>query len=360
MTNKSIIKKTLTSVFVTAIIALLLSSFTFLGCAAGKAKTTSETDVVINSPKAAVSAITGSQTTAEPSATLQQNLPIEAIDGMGNKIIIDKPAQKVIIYVPALLEIFSGLDAMDKIAEVDSWSVENNDPLAKGFNGAGDANGINFEVVTKINPDLIIVAGSSYAQNAASEFDKLAQLGFTVYMSDSVSLDGIYSEIENIGKLIGKEKEAGVLSSSLKNKVEDINGKVRALPESSRPSVFYMVWNDPLMSAGKNTFVDELINKAGGINIVARDGLSDWPEYSLEKLVSDNPDIIIVPASLAANPDIILNDKKYATINAVINKKVFSIPDNPISRPNQNVINGLIMMSEAIHPEIFGEFKIIE
>ncbi len=360
MTKRNINKKTLTSVFLAAIIALLLSSFTFLGCAVNEAQNTPETGAIINSPKATVSAAADSQTAVEPSTTLQQDLPIEATDGMGNKITIDKPAQKVIVFAPALLEIFSGLASMDKVAEVDSWSVENNEPLAKGFKGAGDANGINFEVVTKINPDLVIVAGSNYSQNSESEFDKLAQLGFTVYKSDSVSIEGIYSEIENIGKLIGKEKEAKTLSSNLKTQVEDIYGKVKNIPENSKPTVFYMVWNDPLMSAGKNTFIDELINKAGGINIVAKDGLSDWPEYSLEKLISNNPDIIIAPTSLAANPDIILSDKKFATINAVINKKIYSMPDNLISRPNQNVIKGLIMMSEAIHPEIFGEFKVIK
>ena len=345
------------------IIALTLSIFTFAGC---KESTSDSASV------ASVNSSTTITKAAEDSSEIKQTAPsedtdktqnqgqIEVTDGMGNKVTLKKPAQKIIVFSPSVLEIFAGLNAMDKVAEVDSWSVQNNEPLAKGFKGAGDVNGINFEVVTKINPDLVIVVGSSYASNSSNDFAKLAQLGFTVYMSNSTSLEGTYSEIENIGKLIGKEKEAMILSSSLKTQVEDIYSKVRDMPENSKPSVFYMVWNEPLMSAGKNTFVDELIMKSGGINIVAKDGLSDWPEYSLEKLISNNPDVIIAPISLAANPDVILSDKKFATINAVINKKVYSIPDNPISRPNQNVIKGLIMMSEAINPEIFGEFKVIE
>ena len=344
------------------IIALTLTVFAFAGCkniSSDNATLASENSS-ITTTEAVESTVETSQVSSESTTATKTQTPIEVTDGLGNKITLDKPAQKVIVYSPALLEIFSGLDAMDKVAEVDSWSVQNNEPLAKGFKGAGDVNGINFEVVTKINPDLVIVVGSSYASNSSNDFAKLAQLGFTVYMSNSTSLEGTYSEIENIGKLIGKEKEAMILSSSLKTQIEEIYGKVRDIPENSKPSVFYMVWNEPLMSAGKNTFIDELIMKSGGINIVAKDGLSDWPEYSLEKLISNNPDVIIAPTSLAANPDVILSDKKFATINAVINKKVYSIPDNPISRPNQNVIKGLIMMSEAINPEIFGEFKVIK
>jgi iron complex transport system substrate-binding protein len=345
------------------IIALTLSIFTFAGCKKSTSDSTFSTSgsSITTLTKAAEDSSETKQTASSEDTNKTQNQgPIEATDGKGNKITLDKPAQKVIVYSPAVLEIFSGLNAMDKVAEVDSWSVQNNDPLAKGFKGAGDANGINFEVLTKINPDLVIVVGSSYASNSSNDFDKLKQLGFTVYMSNSVSLEGTYSEIENIGKLIGKEKEGKILSSSLKTQVEDIYSKVRDIPENSKPTVFYMVWNDPLMSAGKNTFVDELIEKAGGTNIVAKDGLIDWPQYSLEKLISNNPDIIIAPTSLAANPDVILKDKKFATISAVVNKKVYSIPDNPIIRPNQNIIKGLSMLSMAIHPEIFGEFKVIK
>ena len=344
-------KRVFNAVILTAVIALILSAFIFSGCSSNLPE---------NKPLAAETSAAQTQTTTESTTTLQEQLPIEVTDGIGNTVKLDKPAQKVIIYSPAVLEIFSGLDAMEKVAEVDSWSVQNKEPLAEGFEGAGDVNGINFEVVTKINPDLVIVVGSSYASNSSNDFGKLADLGFKVYMSNSVSLDGTYIEIENIGKLIGKEEEGKALSSKLKTQVEEIYSKVKDIPEESMPTVFYMVWNDPLMSAGKNTFVNELITKAGGINIVARDGISDWSEYSLEKLVSNNPDIIIAPMSLAANPDVILKDNKYATINAVTNNKVYSIPDNPISRPNQNVIKGLSLIAMAIHPEIFGEFKIAE
>jgi len=163
-----------------------------------------------------------------------------------------------------------------------------------------------------------------------------------------------------MGKIIGMEKEGKELSSNLKSGIDEISEKLKNISEDKKPKVFYMVWNDPIMSAGKNTFISELIEIAGGINIVAEDGLSDWPEYSIEKLIENNPDIIIAPVSMAPDASVILNDSRFSSINAVINEKVYIIPDNPISRPNQNVIKGLQMLSKAIHPEIFGEFEIIQ
>jgi iron complex transport system substrate-binding protein len=345
------------------IIFMALSISAFTGCkksTSGSISGVSESTLTTLPETTEDSSGTKQAASSENTDKAQVQGMIEVTDGMGNKITLDKPAQKVIVYSPAVLEIFFGLDAMDKVAEVDSWSVLNHEPLAKGYKGAGDANGINFETVTKINPDLVIVVGSPYASNTENEFRRLKDLGYKIFMTNSISLDVTYSEIENIGKIIGKPEEGKAMSENLKKQVEDIYSKVKDLPEDKNPEVFYMVWNDPLMSAGKNTFVNELIGKAGGINIVARDGLSDWPEYSLEKLISNNPDIIIAPVSLAPNPDVILKDNKFALINAVINKNVYSMPDNIISRPNQNIIKGLSLMSMAIHPEIFGELKATE
>lgn len=337
------------------IIALTLTVFAFAGCkniSSDNATLASENSSTTTTA-AAGSTVETSQVSSESTTTTKTQTPIEVTDGIGNKVTLDKPAQKIIVLSPSVLEIFSGLNAMDKVIEVDSWSVKNNEPLAKGFKGAGDANGLNLETITKLNPDLVIVVG--YGPKDDSK--KLSELGFKIYMSNSTSLEGTYAEIENIGKIIGKAEEGKTLSTTLKTGVEDIYSKVKDLAEDKKPKVFFMVWNDPMMSAGKNTFINELIEKAGGINIVAKDGLSDWPEYSLEKLIKNNPDVMITPIGLAAN---ILKDKKFSTIKAVADKKVYSIPDNSIARPNQNVIKGLSMLSMAIHPEIFGEFKVIE
>ena len=104
-----------------------------------------------------------------------------------------------------------------------------------------------------------------------------------------------------------------------------------------------------------------MIEKAGGINIVAEDNLTGWPEYSVERLIEKNPDIMIAPVSLASDPSVITGDERFASIDAVINGRVYVIPDNSISRPNQNLIKkALPMLAKAIHPEIFGEFEIIE
>ncbi len=281
---------------------------------------------------------------------------VKVTDGLGNEITLGKPAEKIIVFTPSALEIIDALGSIDKVIGVDSWSVDNKEPLAMGFEGFGDYQSLNMEKITAAAPDLII----GLVGWAEADIQKLTDLGIKFYIVDANTMDDVYTEIANMGAILGKNEEAEALKSSLGEQVNGITKKLSGLSESDKPEVFYEVWNEPLMSAGSNTFINELITTAGGINIVAADGLEGWPEYSIEKLLQNNPDVIIAPTSLAPDAGSILADEKLAKINAVINERVYIVPDNPVSRPSQNIIKGLEMLARAFHPDIFGEFEVID
>jgi len=279
---------------------------------------------------------------------------IKLTDGLGKEVVLDKPAEKILVFAPSALEIIDGLNAMDTVIGVDNWSVDNKEPLAEGFEGFGDFQTLNMEKITAAAPDIII----GLVGWAEADIQKLTDLGVKIYVVDANTIDEVYMEIINMGKILGKDTEVQKLMDELKKQIEGISSKVEGLTEDKKPKVFYEVWNEPLMSAGKKTFINDLIEKAGGINIVAADGLEGWPEYSIEKLIQNNPDIIIAPTSLTPDVSIIIDDSRFSSINAVVNNKVYVVPDNPTTRPSQNIIKGLTMFAQAIHPEIFGEFSV--
>ena len=282
---------------------------------------------------------------------------IGVVDGEGNTVELASPAEKIVVLAPSVLEIIDALGAMEQVVEVDSWSVDNNEPLVEGFEGAGDVYGPNVERIAELNPDILI----TLTGGPEDDYKKVEELGIEIYrVIDIKGIEGVYEEIANISKIVGLENKGEELNNELKEGVNEIYNKVKDLSDEQKPRVFYEVWNDPLMSAGVDTFINDLIEKSGGINIVAEDNLTGWPEYSVETLIDKNPDIIIAPMSLAADPAVIMEDQRLSSIDAVINNKVYVVPDNPICRPNQNLIKALQMLSKAIHPEIFGEFEIIE
>ncbi len=283
--------------------------------------------------------------------------PIEVTDGEGKIVELASPAKKIVVISPSALEILSGLGAMGQVLEVDNYSVASGDPLAEGFEGVGDSFGLNVERIAELDPDLLIAVNGG----PDDDYQKIEELGIDIYRVISVSgIEGVYEEITNISKLTGLEDEGEELVKELKKSVDGIYNKVKDLSDEDKPEVFYEVWNDPLMSAGMDTFTNDLIKKAGGINIVAEDNITGWPEYSVETLIEKNPDIIVAPMSLAADPSIITEDERFSSIAAVRNGRVYVIPDNPISRPSQNLTTALDMLSKAFHPDIFGEFEIIE
>jgi len=293
----------------------------------------------------------------QQSAAGSQESAIIITDGEGNTMELSGPVETVIVLAPSVLEIIDALGAMERVIEVDNFSVSIKDPLVEGFEGAGDSYGPNIERITELDPDILITTTGG----PEDDYQKISELGIKVYRTVSINgIEGVYDEITNIGKLLGLEEKGEELSSRLKQDVDEIYGKVKDLSDDQKPDVFYEMWNEPLMSVGIDTFINDIIKKSGGKNILAQDNLTGWPEYSMETLIEKNPDVIIAPFSVAADPSVITGDSRFASIDAVISGRVYVVPDNPVSRPNQNVIKALQMFSKAIHPEIFGEFEIIE
>ncbi len=292
----------------------------------------------------------------EPIAAIE---PIVVIDGLGNEITMEKTAEKIIVFAPSALETIDALGGMDKVVGVDNWSVDSNEPLAEGFEGFGDYQGFNMEKIVEADPDLLIVLSGNPPEN----IERVKEYGISVYTVEVSSIEAIYGEILNMGRLLGLEDKAEEISNDLEEQMNGIYSKVKDIEEEKKPKVFYMVYSDPLWSTGSGTFIDDLIIYAGGVNIVAADGIEGYVEYSIEKLLENNPDIIIAGDGGmydAATPDFILEDERFASVNAVINEEVYIVTANYVERPNQNSINGLSMMATAIHPDIFGEFEMIK
>lgn len=350
-------KKVVFTVSLMAVVIMLAAMAVFSGCKEPE-------QVSVETPKESVEEVpedSGGEAAEEKEAVSEEpeetDGPIVVIDGEGTEIVLEKPADKVIVMAPSVLELAEGLGALDKVVEIDSFTVMMGEPLAEGFEGVGDYQSLNVERIAELDPDIVI----AITGGPEEDYNKVKELGIPVYrVIDVRGMDGVYEGISNISSIMGVEDSGTALIEDLKTRVEDISSQVEGLSEEDRPTVFYEIWNDPLMSAGVDTFINALIDIAGGVNILAEDELTGWVEYSIETLVEKNPDIIIAPVSLAAEPSVILEDQRFATIDAVINGKVYVIPDNPISRPNQNIIKGLQMLAKAIHPEVFGEFEVIE
>jgi len=351
-------KRIVFAIGIIMVIVMIASLGIFTGC---KDQTVAEEEGVSTEAQEENTEETSSDAEEETEEVVEEaeEGPIVVIDGLDNEVTLEKPAEKVIVLAPSSLETVDALGGMDKVIGVDNWSVDNNEPLAEGFEGFGDYQGFNMEKIVEAAPDLLIVLSG----HPPEDIERVKEYGISVYTAEVSSLESVYGEIINIGKMLGLEDKAVQVSDELKSRVEEIYSKVKDLGEDEKPKVFYMVYNEPLWSAGSGTFIDDLIMYAGGSNIVSADGIEGYAEYSAEKLLENNPDIIIAGDGGmydAKTPDFILEDERFASVNAVIDGDVYIVTEKYVVRPNQNSINGLTMLATAIHPDIFGDFEMIK
>jgi iron complex transport system substrate-binding protein len=165
---------------------------------------------------------------------------------------------------------------------------------------------------------------------------------------DPKNFDELYAGIKTLGVVLNAQEAAEKTVADMQATVKEVTDKVAKA--QSKPKVYYEVWDEPLMTAGSGTFINDLITMAGGTNIGA--DVQGWANYSAEKVAAGNPDIIV--ASSKADLDKVKARKGWESFKAVKENKVVMIDDaNLISRPGPRLVQGLKWFAQTIHPELF-------
>jgi iron complex transport system substrate-binding protein len=194
-----------------------------------------------------------------------------------------------------------------------------------------------------------VLAGEINTPELVSSLEKL---GLTVYyLANPATLEGMYGNLETVGQLTGHNSDAVALVDSLKKRVKAVDARIA--PLNSRPTVYYELdATEPTkpFTAGSGTFVDLLISRAGGSN-VGRSLTSQWAQISLEQLVVDNPEVIVLgDAAYGVTVDSLKQRTGWAGLAAIQNGRLYPFDDNLASRPGPRLVDGLEALAELLHP----------
>lgn len=312
-----------------------------------------------NSPIPPVATIVATDTAVPGTATLAPATAIPATptagvitltDDLSRSVTLAGPAQHIVSLAPSNTEILFALGAGATLAGRDDYS--DFPPEATQVPSIGNQYPhVNAEAIVALHPDLVLAAGVTSPEDVAT----LAKLGLTVYATGSAgNLDDIYRDIQSLGTLVGKAGAAQTLVDSMRARVEAV--KTKAATASAHPIVFYELdATDPAKpwTAGPGSFVDQLITLAGGTNAgnIAKD---QYAQLSLEQVVSQNPDIIVLGSANfgGQTPELVAARPGWQDIKAVKNHTVYTFDDNLVSRPGPRVVDGLEKLAALIHPEI--------
>ncbi|MFC2064627.1 ABC transporter substrate-binding protein [Chloroflexota bacterium] len=272
--------------------------------------------------------------------------PIALTDGLGRTVVLTEPAQRIISLTPATTEILFAIGAGSQVVGRDMFS-DYPEAALKVTDIGGSWGEYNSEAIVSLQPDLVIAGGLNPPELVAS----LENLGLTVYfLSNPITLDGLYENLSFIGKLTGHETEAMHLSTTLKARAQAVDEALSGITE--RPLVYYELDATPY-TAGPGTFVDQLIDRAGGINFGASME-SAWAQVSLEQIILADPDMIILgDAAYGESAETVAARQGWDALAAVSNQMIFAFDDNLISRPGPRLVDGLEALARIIHPELF-------
>ncbi len=274
---------------------------------------------------------------------VQKDFPITIVDSYDREITIAKKPEKLISLAPANTEILFALGAGDRIFGVTTYCGYPAAALEK--TKIGDFSNPNIELIIEIEPDVVFVATGVQKEI----LNQLEEVGITVVTLDAEDLEQVLKNINLAGKVIGNEEESSKLVAQMEERIQTV--KTKLANASEKPTVFFEVWDDPLMTAGPRTFINDLIDLAGGSNI-ASDAAEQYGQFSIELLLERDPEIYLINDH-AHTPKDVMTRPNYAGLSSVKNEKVFAINDDLVTLPGPRLVEGLEEMARILHPELF-------
>lgn len=267
-----------------------------------------------------------------------------SVIGFAKNIVAQQNDLRIISLAPSTTEILFALGLEKEIIAVSQFCDYPPEALKKIK--AGTFSDPNIEIILSLKPDIIFCTGLEQAPI----IEKLKQLKLNVYVSDPKNIDDLLKSIEAIGTLTGRKKEASILVEGMKQELTIIRQKTSSIVSDKKPKVFIEIWHDPLLTAGKGSFIDEMITYAGGINI-AHDTIRAFCCFSPEQVIKRNPDSIIVGyMDKDRSIEQIKSRPGWQQISAVIHNRVYSdIDPNLFLRPGPRVIQGIKELYERIY-----------
>ena len=205
-------------------------------------------------------------------------------DDAGREITLPAVPQRIVSLSPSNTEILFAVGAGPAVVGVTCYCDFPVEAQELPEIGGYSSDSISIETIVSMKPDLVLADSASHA----TTIEALEQANIPVFAVDATSFEDVFSNIGMIGKVTGNDVQAAALIDEMETCIAAVTDKVGAVPQEDRPSVFWEVWDEPLMTVGPRAFTAQLIQIAGGTNIFS-DLTEDYPQVSAEEVIRRNP-----------------------------------------------------------------------
>jgi iron complex transport system substrate-binding protein len=271
----------------------------------------------------------------------------ELKDEVGRRVRVPQEVERIVSLAPNLTEIVFALGEGNHLAGDTDYCDYPAEALRKPH--VGGAVNPNLEVVASLMPDLILASKSINRRETVNALD---HIGLPVYVTDPQSVEGMIESVEDIGSAIGVDQSSSALSENLRARLAELDRRVSGTPQRR---VLFVVWTDPLISVGRNTFIADALRRAGGRSVV--DTSVEWPHVSMEEMVKLQPEFLVFASAHTgdAQHDIetLRTRPGWKSLKAIQKGNVIVISD-AINRPAPRMVDAIEQLARALHPEAFA------
>jgi iron complex transport system substrate-binding protein len=267
----------------------------------------------------------------------------EVTDEAGKRVRLPLHPQRIVTLAPNLTEIVYAIGAGATL--VGNTTFCDYPAEAKQVAKVGDTLQPNIERIIALKPEVIFVSTASQLETFTRQ---LNERGIAVFVTDPHDLEGIFRSIKTLGELLGHEAQAEKLVGDLRARAAVVEEAVKTRPPVT---VFYQVSPQPLWTAGRKSWITDLIRRAGGKSVTG-EVEGEWMRYSDEAALASRPEAIIMATSSDEKLDVAAALKNSP---AAVNKRVYGINGDYLSRPGPRLVDGLEQIARVLHPEAFKQ-----
>ncbi len=271
----------------------------------------------------------------------------EVTDETGRSVRIPQPVRRIVSLAPSVTETLFALGLGDRI--VGDTDFCDYPPEAKQKRRIGGPVDPNIEVIAALHPDLVVGARSI---NRLASVHSLEQLGIPVYGTDPRSVEQVLTSTQRLGELLGAGDAGRSLLTNLRARLSQIDRSLAGLPPQT---VMMVVWLDPLISVGRNTFLEDALRRAGAHSII--DTQQSWPNINLEEVIRLQPKYLIFssddPQQVQRQLAELQDRPAWRQLDAVRNRR-FIVVSEAISHPSPRLVDGIEQLAAALYPSRFA------
>ncbi len=247
---------------------------------------------------------------------------------------------------PSATEIIYKLGAQEKLKAVSDYCDW--PPAAKNKESAGGLINPSLEKIISLNPAVVFTLSDMPPQIAG----RFAQSGIKVLSTGSGGIEGVFSDIREISRLCGREKEGEEIIYLIKSQISQITV---LLAETAPKKVYAEISADPVMSPGARSYINEMITAAGGYNVASAEN-RDYILSSLEYVIEKQPEIILILSEAGTSRKDYLQNILKDSVPASKNANIHYVADkDPVLRPGPRIAEGIKQLAIHIHPANFNE-----